>query len=189
MTVEVSDVLKYLRMGGDTDDTALLRRIGELKARAEGVIRPARIWKRFPLSPSGIVSGGRTLHVSGTLAAHLDGCGDVYLVCGTIGAEFDAFSRKVSAVSGADALIVQAIGTAAIEDWMDAVGEEIRGELAEGESLTARYSPGYGDFPLSAQRTVSELLDAPRKTGVSVTDTLLMVPSKSVSAVIGVKRA
>ena len=60
-------------------------------------------------------------------------------------------------------------------------------ELKEGETLVSRYSPGYGDWPLEAQRRLFELLDAPRKAGVSLTDSLLMVPSKSVSAIIGVK--
>ena len=59
--------------------------------------------------------------------------------------------------------------------------------ISPNESLVSRYSPGYGDFPLTAQRELLSLLDAPRKVGVSLTDTLLMVPSKSVSAIIGVK--
>lgn len=71
---------------------------------------------------------------------------------------------------------------------MDSIEDDIRAELAPGESLVARYSPGYADFPLSAQRELLALLDAPRKVGVSLTDSLLMVPSKSVSAVIGVRK-
>ena len=71
---------------------------------------------------------------------------------------------------------------------MDGVEDEIRAELTDGETLVSRYSPGYGDFPLAAQSTVLALLDAPRTVGVALTDTLLMVPSKSVSAIIGVKK-
>ena len=187
VAVETGDVLKYLRMGASSGDAALLGRIRELLAKALPSVRPACTWKRFPLSADGVVSGGQTLAVSGTLAAHLRGCRSVYLVCGTIGTEFDAFMRRVSAVSGADALIVQAIGTAAIEKLMDFVVDEIAAGLCDGESSTSRYSPGYGDFPLAAQRTILDLLDAPRRAGVSLTDSLLMVPSKSVSAVVGVK--
>jgi cobalamin-dependent methionine synthase I len=73
-----------------------------------------------------------------------------------------------------------------IENLMDNAENEIHKELAEGESLTPRYSPGYGNFPLDAQRAILDLLDTPRKIGVSLTGTMLMVPSKSVSAVIGV---
>ena len=112
----------------------------------------------------------------------------MYLACGTLGAGFDAFHRRVSAVSGADALVVQAIGAAMIESWMDGVEDAIRAELEQGETLVPRYSPGYGDFPLTAQKTILALLDAPRSIGVSLTSSLMMVPSKSVSAVIGVKK-
>jgi cobalamin-dependent methionine synthase I len=52
---------------------------------------------------------------------------------------------------------------------MDSVEDEIRAELASGESLAPRYSPGYGTFPLSAQRELLALLDAPRTVGVSLT--------------------
>jgi cobalamin-dependent methionine synthase I len=88
--------------------------------------------------------------------------------------------------SGADALIMQAVGAALIERYMDGVEDEIRAELAPGEALRTRYSPGYGDFPLAAQRDILAILDTSRRIGVSLTDSLLMVPSKSVSAVVGV---
>ena len=75
-----------------------------------------------------------------------------------------------------------------IEKWMDFTESEIRKELREGEHLTSRYSPGYGDLPIESQHTILNLLDASRKIGVSLTGSLMMVPSKSVSAVIGVRR-
>ena len=171
-------IARYMRMGGQLPEGALAARIEALRRQALNVFRPARIWLRvdLPLSVQ-----------SQALAQHLSACHAAYLVCGTIGAEFDALQRRVAVTSGADALIVQAIGTAAIEEWMDAVEDEIRQELAPGESLVARFSPGYGDLPLEYQRTLLTLLDTPRKIGVSITDTLLMVPSKSVSAIVGVK--
>ena len=169
----VQEVARYLRMGGSVPDGALAARIGELIDEAVRVLRPARIWRRLPGT---------------TLLQHLEGCAEAYLACGTIGPGLDALQRRVSVTSGADALIVQAVGAALIERYMDGVEDEIRAELAPGESLVTRYSPGYGDFPLEAQREILVILDTPRKIGVSLTDSLLMVPSKSVSAVIGVAR-
>ncbi len=72
---------------------------------------------------------------------------------------------------------------------MDDVELEIRSELQDGETLVSRYSPGYGDYPLSEQRRLLSILDASRRVGVSLTDALVMAPSKSVSAVIGVTRS
>ena len=180
MTVSVQEVARYLRMGGSVPDGALAARIEELVANATRVLRPARIWQRLPVT--------RIPLPGTTLLRHLEGCSEAYLACGTLGPGLDALQRRVSVKSGADALIVQAIGAAMIERQMDAVEDEIRAELAPGESLLSRYSPGYGDFQLEAQRPILTLLDTPRKIGVSLTDSLLMVPSKSVSAVIGVRR-
>ncbi len=180
MTVTVQEVARYLRMGGNAPDGALAARIGELIGEAVRVLRPARIWRRLPVAQ--VPSPGTTL------LRHLEGCAEAYLVCGTIGPGLDALQRRVSVTSGADALIVQAVGAALIERYMDDVENEIRAELASGEALVTRYSPGYGDFPLEAQREILAILDTPRKIGVSLTDSLLMVPSKSVSAVIGVTK-
>ena len=183
MTVQLAEIARYMRMGRTMPTGALEERLGDLLAKAQAVIRLARTWRRV-----GMDELRRHFEIKGSIASHLDGCHAAYLVCGTIGAPFDAFQRKESVASGANALIVQAIGAAMIEEWMDETGREICRELEPGETLISRYSPGYGDFPLSAQRTLLELLDAPRNVGVSLTDTLLMVPSKSVSAIIGVKR-
>ncbi len=168
-----------MRMGRQVPEGALAERVTVLRGQALEVFRPARIWLRATL-PLPVESK--------SLARHVAGCHAAYLVCGTIGAEIDALQRRVAVASGADALIVQAIGAAAIEEWMDAVEGEIRQELEPGEDLVSRFSPGYGDLPLEYQRTLLTILDTPRKIGVSLTDTLLMVPSKSVSAIVGVRR-
>ena len=171
-------IARYMRMGGQVPDGALAERVESLREEALKVFRLARVWRRMDL-PLPVESQA--------LARPLAGCPSAYLVCGTIGAEFDALQRRVAVTSGADALIVQAIGTAAIEAWMDAVEDEIRQELAPGEELVSRFSPGYEDLPLAFQRTLLTILDTSRKIGVSLSDALLMVPSKSVSAIVGVK--
>ncbi len=182
MTIDVIDIMPYLRMGRQTPEGALSERIAALRDDAMAAVRPARTWMRM-------AAPRRWLDESRALSIRIAGCADVYLACGTIGAAFDAYHRRVSVTSGADALIVQAIGAAAIEKVMDSIEDDIRGELAPGESLVSRFSPGYGDFPLAEQSELLGLLDASRKVGVSLTDALLMVPSKSVSAVIGVRPA
>lgn len=182
----LKEIARYMRMGTSAPDGILAERTHALLELTVSAIRPACIWRRFPILDGSIGSSHLQFAASGSLAAHLEGCRDVYLVCGTIGTGFDALQRKASATSASDSLILQAIGAAMIENLMDSAENEIRKELAEGESLTPRYSPGYGDFPLDAQRALLDLLDTPRRIGVSLTGSLLMTPSKSVSAVIGV---
>jgi len=127
----------------------------------EAPIRPARIWSRGTL-------GGK----------------EVFFLCGTLGAAFDQWQRKLSAVSAADGYFVQQIGLAEIERVMDEMEERLRKEVeVEGKKLLPRWSPGYGDKPLSMSREILEKLDATRRIGVSITDSDLLVPSKSVTAV------
>ena len=109
---------------------------------------------------------------------------DVVFLCGTIGAEFDAWQRRLSVLSAADALLSQQIGLDAVEAVMDELEERSRKEVeVEGRKLKPRRSPGYGDLPLSLSRTIISELDATRKIGVSITDSDLLVPSKSVTAI------
>ena len=179
MDVTMKEVCAYMRMGGRRPDGALAARVDELVPEVRKALRPAHVWRRVGISDVPCPSS--------TLLRHLAGCVSAFLVCGTLGAGVDALQRRLSAVSGADALIVQAIGAAFMERWMDETESRIQAELAPGEEMVRRYSPGYGDWPLEAQRGLLALLDTSRAIGVSLTDSMLMVPSKSVSAVIGVK--
>ena len=182
LAIDGHEVALYLRLDGHEPDAALAARIAAMREEALCIIRPARVWRRIDWPKTDGAFGS-----SRKLARHLAGCHAAYLVCGTLGTGFDALLRRVSVKSAADTLVLQAVGTAAIEEWMDGIEESIKSELLPGETLVRRYSPGYGDFPLEAQRDLLGILDTPRTIGVSLTDTLLMAPSKSVSAVIGVK--
>ena len=109
---------------------------------------------------------------------------DVVFLCGTIGAEFDAWQRRLSVTSAADALLSQQIGLDAVEKVMDELENEVKVKVeGEGLKLRPRRSPGYGDLPIELSRTILAELDAPRKIGVSITDSNLLVPSKSVTAI------
>lgn len=123
-----------------------------------------------PLKPRGLSARSR-----------LDGR-DVFFLCGTLGAEFDAWQRRLSAVSAADALLSQQIGLEEIEKLMDALEDGI------GCAHGPRRSPGYPGLPVELSRRIAGELDAARKIGVSVTDAGLLVPSKSVTAVCEVSQ-
>ncbi len=176
----VREIAAYMRMGAAQPEGELLKRVEALRAEAAEAWTPKCVFARFPRTDPVWTSPG--------LAKHLEGCGGVYLVCATLGAAFDAFLRRKAAASGTDALIAQALGAAGVERRLDAAEDEIRQELADGETLVSRYSPGYGDLPLAANGDILSLLDATRRVGVSMTESQLLAPSKSVVAVIGVRK-
>ena len=109
---------------------------------------------------------------------------EVVFLCGTIGAEFDAWQRRLSVTSGADTLLSQQIGLDAVEKVMDKLENEVKVKVeGEGLKLRPRRSPGYGDLPLELSREIINRLDATLKIGVSITNSDLLVPSKSVTAI------
>ena len=109
---------------------------------------------------------------------------EVVFLCGTIGAEFDVWQRRLSVTSAADALLSQQIGLDAVEKVMDDLEKKSKAEVeGEGRKLLPRKSPGYGDLPLELSREIINRLDATKKIGVSITDSNLLVPSKSVTAI------
>ena len=88
-----------------------------------------------------------------------------------------------------EAVICQAAGAALIEAYCDQVNDALRAEAKEqGWYLRPRFSPGYGDFSLACQRELTQALQTPTKIGLTVTESLLLAPVKSVTAVIGMTR-
>ena len=112
------------------------------------------------------------------------GSADAMLLCGTIGAEFDTWQRRLAALSAADAFFSQRIGLRAVELVMDELESRLRAAVeSEGGRLLPRWSPGYPGHPLELSREILARLDASRRIGVSFTDSQLLVPSKTVTAV------
>lgn len=126
---------------------------------------------------------------SRNLAKNLSGCDKAIIFAATIGIGIDRLISKYSRLSPAKALCLQAIGAERVEALCNAFCEKMESEFqGKGESLRPRFSPGYGDLPLETQKMIFSLLDCPKRIGVTLGDTLLMSPSKSVTAFIGITR-
>ncbi len=127
--------------------------------------------------------------VSQDLAKTLEHCETVLLFCATLGAGADRVLQKYSGIAPAKAVVAQAVGAAMIEYWCDLFMERLGKTLEkDGLYLCPRFSPGYGDFSMARQKNLLESVDAFRKIGVALTDSLLMTPTKSVSAVCGITK-
>lgn len=125
--------------------------------------------------------------ISRDLAKALFGCRQAFLFCATIGTGVDRIIAKYSRTKPSAAVMAQAAGAAAIESFCDFVCRRIAEKQSEKNAiLRPRFSSGYGDFSLSYQKEIFRVLDCGKHIGVSLTDSLMMTPSKSVSAVIGV---
>ena len=157
-----------------------------LKA-AKGAAQCRAVWRRYPL-----VRDGNTLDLgfaktdSRDLKQHLEGCGEILLFACTAGAETDRRIARAKLLSPARGLLMHAIGAQQVEGGCDRLCARLAQQFPDRQ-LTDRFSPGYGDLTLEMQRDVMAALDCGRTVGITLTDSLLMTPSKSVTAIIGMK--
>ena len=113
----------------------------------------------------------------------------VIFFAATLGVELDRLISKYGIISPATALLIGALGNERIEALCDCFNDEMREiKLLGGESLRPRFSAGYGDLPLEYQKNIFALLDPPSHIGLTLNESYLMSPTKSVTALIGVEK-
>lgn len=177
-----------LHKPGGTTDAALedqLRACGEELVRTA---RPKAVWRRFPLAlgEKSALLAGMELE-SAHLRRHLEGCAGVYLFAATLGVEVDRLIHRAGVTDVSRAVMFQACAASLLEAYCDErCGALAREAAGEGLFLRPRFSPGYGDLDLSCQRALLAALDAPKRIGLTATETMMLSPTKSVTAVVGV---
>lgn len=126
---------------------------------------------------------------SADLSKNLADCSEIVLFAATCGIGIDRLISKYNRISPVKALCMQAIGTEHAEKLCDAFEKEIKEDITEsGCTIKPRYSPGYGDVSIELQRKIFEVLQCNSKAGISLSENLLMTPTKSVTAIIGIKK-
>ena len=166
---------------------------GQAAARLEAAAREVlacgkarSTFRRFPLLPEKALRPGGPPLEGVDIAAHLEDCTAVYLLALTLGPGPDSLIRRAQATDMEQAVLLDACASAAIEHAAATAEETLRAQAAEnGEFLTGRFSPGYGDFPITFQRELLHLLDAPRAIGLTVSESGILLPRKSITAVLG----
>lgn len=175
----------------DGSSEAITGYIREAIASTETAMLPKACYGRFPIEVKG---DGRILLPYGEVVSHdltrnLCDCKEIFLFAATIGAEYDRLLRRTRLTSMAKAAILQAAGAAAVESLCDKLNDDLRKAAETGGYKThPRYSPGYGDYALENQKGIFAVLQPSRYIGLSLMDTLIMAPEKSVTAVIGLEK-
>ena len=178
MRPEIRDVLHYLGAAEDAPEE-LCRAVEECGAWLENRLHPRWVWRVVELGEN------CPLALTGELArTMLADCTRAVLLCCTLGPEFDSLMRSEQARDMSRAVILDAWGSAWVERGCEEAEREIFARFP-GQYLTDRFSPGYGDLPLSLQSDFCAFLDTPRRLGVHVTESCLLNPQKTVTAVLG----
>ena len=102
----------------------------------------------------------------------------------TVGFEIDRLIMKYTRLSPSHALMLSALGAERIEALCVAFCEDIKKRHGV---CRPRFSAGYGDLSIEVQREIFNLLTPQAKIGLTLTDSMLMSPTKSVTAFIGIE--
>ena len=187
VTIPASEVKRYWGYYGPIEHPEADSYIAEAIAALEKDSEPHHICKTFPVRIEGsTVFIGDAQVESANLAKNLKGCTKAILFAATIGPACDRRVKRANLKSYTLMSCYQAAGAAAIEAYCDELNDKICEEAkAEGLYPRPRFSPGYGDLAIENQKTWFELLNITKNTGITLTDSYLMVPTKSVTAIIG----
>lgn len=179
------EILRYAGCREESPELALL--LEEAISEAQPILSGKVCWTEFPLERQGdLLHLGFASTDSTALNRNLAGCQRIVVFAATVGLPLDRLIARYGRISPAKALLLQAIGAERIEALCDIFCDKIRREIeATGLHTVPRFSPGYGDFPLQIQRDIFRVLDCPRNIGLTLNESLLMSPSKSVTAIIG----
>ena len=170
------EALRYLGGSGIGIDESTEKLLDLCEQQLLKAINAKFLYKKIALENSGLIVGE-------DIKEHLRGCDEAYLMCATLGAEVDRLIRTASVTDMARAVVLDAMASAAVEQVCD----EAEKALAEKSPfLTWRFSPGYGDYPIELQKVFLSDLDAPRKIGLCASDSFMLTPAKSVTAIIGI---
>ncbi len=182
MRYDRAEALRYMGTRKDDIDAGVLVDMVYLKLRNE--VQARYILQRYScnVDEEGVTLDCGMRFISKDIARHLRGCGALFVLAATLGSRIDTAIRRLTMQSVSEGAAAQAVGAALIESYCDEIQEKAEtGRLKQ----RSRFSPGYGDWPIVEQKKIFELLNCSKKIGITLTEGLMMVPSKSVTAVIG----
>lgn len=186
--IRTKEAIRYLGYGRHAVDETTLAMIDssfrELEACADGR-SVYRIFDCIHNKENRIEIGTMNIR-SRSLNRNLKGCEKAVVFGATLGVQTDMLIKKYSLINMARAVVLQSCAAVILEEYCDDCQEKI-GRTAEKEKLwmRPRFSPGYGDFDIHYQKDILCMLDTAKTIGLTMTDSYMLTPAKSVTAVIG----
>lgn len=186
--IDRAEAFRYMGHKGGALPESMTVLADECEQQLLAAVAPKFVYAVFDIehTENGVSVSDTQLVLRGNdIAAHLKDCERCVLFAATLGAGADAVIRGYESTAMEKAVVADCMASAAIEQVCDRAEAEIRGKLPDMH-FTWRFSPGYGDLPLDVQRDFLNVLNAQKRIGLTVTESLILIPRKSVTAVIGI---
>lgn len=182
--LSIKEILRYAGCGEASEEVNSL--VDECVKEARGLLRYNVCYGVLSFETDGELCDFGALSVrSKNLAQALNGCKRAVVFAATIGVEIDRLIAKYSRLAPSKALMFHALGAERIESLCDAFCEDMAREYKA--KMTTRFSSGYGDLPIESQKDIFGLLGCEKRIGLTLSDSMLMLPTKSVTAFVGIK--
>lgn len=184
--ISKSETARYMGVKG-VPNVQIMEIIDRFEPIVREYMRPKYVYRKTSLNftEKGLFLNGISSPLIGNdIKKHLYNCQEAIVMAVTLSDEADKMIRKTAVSNMADALAVDCLCSSAVEQVCDRAEEEIF-SVIKSSYRTWRFSPGYGDFPLDIQKDLLLFLNAQRRIGLTLTENALLLPSKSVTAIIG----
>ena len=191
MKIDEKEVKRYLRIHGQFDGIDDV--ISNLSQKATSILCPKSVVARFDIThfSDGIKLDGTDVSFEGNLIKKVfAGCDEIYIFAATLTLQSETFLKQCFAKSTVEGVVCDSVLTTMIESYCDDVEDAIDKKIYDqGKTPTKRISCGYGDFAISSQKDILRLLDAQKYLGIQLNSNNMMYPNKTVTAVVGAKKA
>ena len=180
-----ADILRYMRTSSKTDNEQILALADKAIEIIEETAVPKTLCRVFDceVGEDTVTIDGVTFN-SRRLAQNMSGCNKA-AVFGKSVSCCKILPLIITATDVALAMALQAAAADKIEEVCDNLEDTIKAQY--GVTLRQRYSPGYFDLDITEQKKFFSLLQLEKRIGLTLTDTCEMVPTKSVTAFIGME--
>ena len=191
ISIDREEVLRYLEYKGQDIDNNLIEIIEECRNITKDRINPRYTFRVYSIKQKykGIIEleGTNLILESNDLYEVLKDCNECILMAATLGIDIEKDIKKYSCTELTKGIIIDSCATTAIEEVCDIVQNEIENNiLKNGQYLTFRYSPGYGDLSIEKNTEILTILNGQKEIGLTITNSGIMIPRKSVIAIIGI---
>ena len=193
--IDKKEVLRYLQYKNQNINEDLSNLINESIEETKKIINPKFVLRRYTIKKINkengkkqvILENGNLILESNDIYNLFEKCDECILMATTLGLDIEREIRKLTYTNLTKGVIMDACATTAIEEVCDVVQENIAKNLSsEDRYISYRYSPGYGDLSIDKNIDINNILNSQKEIGLTVTNSGIMIPRKSVVALIGV---
>jgi len=185
----ISDALRYIGLPIEKADEQVKEKVIQGFKHLEQIAHPKVAYQKM-----GLIKKADELTLHGTLynlesqdlKRLLVNCDSCILMAATLGIEVDRKITNLQKLDMLEAMIFDSCASVLVEKLCDEAEDEMMRTLEEGQYLTMRFSPGYGDVPLELSAAILDLLSAQKRIGLTQTKTHMLLPTKSITALIGI---